>query len=501
MRDTNDEASPADSDDGVSSTMPAAEGVSEIKRRAFAGVMLVSGWNLISLLVAFLGNVVLARLLTPQDFGVVAIGATVLLVVGALTEGGMGAGLLRRPERPVPAELRTLTGVQLALTATAALLISAVALPFGTGGAVVAFMSIALPIFGLQTASRVMLNRDIQFRWITIIDAIGIVGSYAWSIAAVLAGLGVWGLASGSIARAVASTVILPFIPGGQLYRPTLEKLREFRPLVRFGIRFQLNWVVIVLRDQALNVVILLIAGVSTLGLSALAFRVLQVANVLGDAVGRVMFPTIARLLSEGEDVRPVLERAIRLTATVSAIFLAGFVASTPGLVPALFGPKWSDVIWIFPGATLGVMIASTIVYSSVGYLYAADRPGVVARASVAHGVGSIAATACLLPVIGVAGIGVGVAAGAIADGIAVVPMVHRLTGAKVVRPVVRPLIAGVLGATPGWLLANSRGDFLSGVAGGALAAGLTFTALVLLARDDVRDVTSVLGKRSAYRF
>ncbi len=227
---------------------------------------MIFSWTFVNLFIGFVGNVVLARLLTPHDFGVVAIGSTVLLLVGALSEGGVGAGLLRRPDHPTPGELRTLTGVQLAITLTAAVLIAVCALPFGTTGAVVALMAVALPIISFQTASRVVFARSLQMRSITAVDAAGVFATYLWSIPAVLAGMGVWGLASGSIARGIAGTVLVPFLPGGHLYRPTLEKLREFREIIVFGVKFQANWGVIVLRDQSVNVITALLGGVSTLG-------------------------------------------------------------------------------------------------------------------------------------------------------------------------------------------------------------------------------------------
>src|SRR5262245_38770311 len=90
---------------------------SEVRRRSLAGVFYLSASSLTNLLIGLFASLALARMLTPNDFGVVAIGSTAILLATALVDGGLGAGMIRRPEPPTKAELRTLNGIQLALSA------------------------------------------------------------------------------------------------------------------------------------------------------------------------------------------------------------------------------------------------------------------------------------------------------------------------------------------------------------------------------------------------
>jgi O-antigen/teichoic acid export membrane protein len=468
----------------------------DLRRRAFGGVFIVFSWSFVKLAVAFVGNLVLARLLTPHDFGVVAIGATVMLIVSAFVDGGLGSGLVRRPQQPTAAELRTLAGLQLSATVLIALAIAAIGLQFGTTGRVTALMALAMPLWSIQSPGSVRLARALRMRQLTVVEASGLLANYAWSIGAVLAGLGVWGLASGVIARGLASTTAMALTPDGRLFRPTLEMAREFREVLAFGVRFQANWIVIVFREQALNVITAVVAGVATLGLWSLGSRLMQMPGVLNEAIGRVTFPTMAHLLGQGRDVRETIERTARLTATASAIFVSGFAASTPGLVPALFGLKWDGVVSVFPGACLALLIAGTVASAADGYLFAANRPQVVLKASIVFGAGLIATSAALLPVFGVAAIGIGGVAAAILQAAVLAPAVRRLTGADVVTPIVRPLAAGSVGGAVGWWIASSASnDLLGGLAGGAVASILTTAALALLSRDYVADLLSVVAR------
>lgn len=68
---------------------------SEARRRSLAGVLYMTSSSVASLVVGFLANLVLARLLLPSQFGVVAIGSTAMLIAGALADGGLGAGMVR----------------------------------------------------------------------------------------------------------------------------------------------------------------------------------------------------------------------------------------------------------------------------------------------------------------------------------------------------------------------------------------------------------------------
>jgi O-antigen/teichoic acid export membrane protein len=468
----------------------------DLRRRAFGGVFIVFSWSFVKLAVAFIGNLVLARLLTPHDFGLVAVGATAMLIVSAFVDGGLGSGLIRRPETPTPAELRTLAGIQLAATALIAAAIVAVGLQFGAAGQVTALMAVAMPLWSIQSPGSVRLVRGLHMRQLTVIEAVGLLANYAWAISTVLAGLGVWGFASGVIARGLAVNAAMALTPEGRVFRPTLELAREFREVLAFGIRFQANWILIVLREQVLNVVTALIAGVTTLGLWSLGGRLMQLPGVLTESVGRVTYPAMSHLLGQGREVRPAIERTARLSATAGAIFFSGFAASTPGLVPALFGPEWSDVVPIFPWTCLALLIAGTVVPAADGYLFAANRPQVVVKGTIVFGLATIATSAALLPVVGIAAIGIGGVVGATLQAVILAPAVRRLEGADIVAPIVRPLVAASVGGSIGWVIASSASnDLLGGLAGGAAASLLTTAVLGIVSRDYVVDLLSVMAQ------
>jgi O-antigen/teichoic acid export membrane protein len=469
----------------------------ELRRRAFSGVFVAFSGGLFNLVLAFGGNLALARLLTPHDFGVVAVGSTVILIASAFAEGGLGAGLIRRPEPPLASELRTLTGIQLAVLTLAAALVALVAAPLGTIGAVTALMVVGMPITGLQSAGRVGLARSLHLRSIVLVDTVGLATFYAWAISMVaIFDLGVWGLASAGVARAVAGTLAMAVVPAGALYRPTLERLREFREIIVFGIRFQAGWIVAVLRDQGLNGTTAVVGSVTTLGLWSLGQRLMQVPLLLQEAIGRVAFPTVAHMLASGDEVKPLIERTARLSGACFALLMSMFVAVAPAFIPLLFGEKWSDVAVVFPGACLALLVSGTAVNPAVNYLWAADRPEIVLRAAMLYAALVIILSAALLPALGLVAIGVSLAIGAAAESLFIAPALRRLLDANLLPALPAPVVAATLGATVGWLISSSDLPLaIAGVASGVVAAAITAAVLAVLSRAALIDLSRVAMK------
>jgi O-antigen/teichoic acid export membrane protein len=469
----------------------------ELRRRAFAGVFVAFSGGLFNLVLAFGGNLVLARLLTPHDFGVVAVGSTVILIASAFAEGGLGAGLIRRPDPPMASELRTLTGIQLTVLTLAAALVASVAAPLGTIGAVTALMVVAMPITGLQSAGRVGLARSLHLRSIVLVETVGLATFYVWAISMVaFADLGVWGFASAAIARAVAGTLAMAVVPAGSLYRPTLERFREFREIIAFGIRFQAGWIVAVLRDQGLNGLTAVVSGVTTLGLWSLGQRLLQVPLLLQEAIGRVAFPTVAHVLASGDEVKPLIDRTARLSGACFALLLSTFVAVAPAFIPLLFGEKWSDVDVVFPGACLALLVSGTAVNPAVSYLWAAGRPEIVLRAAILYAAVVLVLSAALLPTFGLVAIGVSLAVGAFAESLLIAPALRRLLDTSLLPALPAPVAAASSGATVGWLISSSDLPLaIAGVVSGIVAAAITAAVLAVVSRGALVDLSHVATK------
>jgi O-antigen/teichoic acid export membrane protein len=460
----------------------------EMRRRSLAGVFYLSSSNVANLLVGLMGSLVLARVLTPEDFGVVAIGSTAILIAGALADGGLGAGMVKRAEPPTIAELRTMNGIQLSITLAVCIPALVVALFFGRTGLITAVMILSLPITTLQTPGRIMLTRTMRYDRQLAIDFGAQVASQSFAVTAVLLGAGVWGLAIASVVKAFVGTVLTGKFSIG-INMPSLRGWRGYGEQVKFGLSFQSSWFMFMAREQGLNIVVGAAAGVGSLGIWTFTNRIFQLPLVAFSSLYQVGFPAMASLLARGENPGPAILRTVRRTAVAGTFVFPVFAATSPRLIAAVFGGQWQDSARIVPFICLSTLILGSISVSATSYLAAAGRPGILGWASASLGVVWLAVTAPLLPFIGVTAIGVGNLTGALLEAGVLTVATKRLAGVWPHKPLIRPLAVALVAGTAGWwLCATSPPGLLSAVAAGALTIALNLIGLWLLCRKDLED-------------
>ena len=473
--------------------LPGAELLTDglVKRRVTSGVFFIGSWGVLNLVVGFFGNLALARMLLPRDFGIVAIGATLMMFTTALADGGLGSGLIRREEPPTRRELRAALGLQLTLTGALAAVAAAVASSFGHSGLVVALMMIALPVASLPTPGRIVLSRALRFRTLATVEATGMLFYYAWAVGGVVAGLGVWALASAVIVKAAVTAVGVAAVSGLGPVLPSYRGVRALRPVVAFGLRFQAVSLAGMGREQGLNAGVAAISGVSTLGLWTLTKRLLELPALMFEPLHRVSFPYLSRVVAAGKDPSHLLDRGVAMAGALSGLVLVGTAVAAPELVPAMFGEQWLEVAVILQLVCVALLVAGPVAVAGVGYLYAVGAPSVVLWATILHTGALFLVAFTLLPFVGPAAIGLGSLSGAIVDVLVMDRALRRRTDARPLRRLLPVLLVAGSAAALGLFVAEGLGaNLLSGLAG-SVAAGLAYIVLLtVLQRDVVLDAS-----------
>ena len=477
--------------------MGAADGpgpldAAEVRRRAATGAAVLGARGAIVYTLAVGANLVLAGLLDPRDFGVVALG-TVLIVAGVhLGELGIGAPLIRREAAPSREELEAVNGLQLALTGLVAIACAGAAPAFGRDGAIVALMVASLPITVLRAPSVIVLERELSYRKIATMDIVEAVAYYLWAVVAVVVGFGVWGLASAVVARAIAGTAMMTAIGPLGLLRPRWS-WRHIRPLLSFGAKFQGAMVVTLVRLQGLNVLVAAVAGVATLGVWNLAWRVLQIPIVLLTAVMRVAYPAISRLVGARADARAAVERGLMTLAVLMGAVGVGLVAFAPAL-PTLIGEDWGDVPAVLLWSGVALVVSAPVTVTLTGYLFAADDPGTVAVAALASTIAWFAVTAPLLAEVGAPAVSIGWIAGGVVDGVLLGRAAARRGGVTIGGSLAAPTAVALAATATAWLLADGAGaSLLSGMLGMVAGEALLLAGCMVLCRGALDSARSVL--------
>lgn len=473
----------------------AAHNSAALKERALAGVFIVAGRGLVILIVAFGGTVVLARLLTPRDFGVVAIGTAVVMVVALLSDGGLGAALIRRAEPPTMRELEALTALQLAGTIGLALVFAVIAVPLGEIAGVVALMTASMPIVALQFPGRIVLERELSYRPLAAVEIAQVLTFYVSAVPLVLAGLGVWGLASATITMRITGAIVMARVSPVGVVRPRFA-WRDIRSLLGFGVRFQAVNATWLVRDLLLSTGIAALAGPATLGLWTLAKRLLEVPMLVYESLLRVSFPTMSQLVAAREDTPQLIERAAGIAIVANGLILTGLAASAPGLVPGLFGEDWHAASYAVPGACLGLAISGSVVVATQSYLYAVGDASLPLRANALQAAVWVAVALPLLPHLGVGAVGLGWLVSSIFEVAVLMHGVQKWCRVDLVRPLLGPSLLGIAAAGLGWLVADRAGaNLVSGIAGGALATLLFFLGMLVFRRDVLLEICHLTAR------
>jgi len=425
-----------------------------VRQRVRSGVALLAIRGALLKAIGVLGTLVLTQLLTPHDFGILAIGFSIIGLAFFLGDAGLGSAYIRRPEPPTRLELGAVVGLQATVAGTIAVAVTGIAVLTASRTLEVgALMAWSLPIISMRVPGQIMLEREIRYRPQITVELVEVLVYNSCAIAAAALGAGVWGVAGAIYGGSLGSVIAMRFVSPVGLVAPS-PQFRVLAGTLRFSTAFQAANLITVGRDQAVNFGIAGIAGVAVLGLWSITFRLLAIPYLVFQSLWRVSFPGMARLLESGADPRPIIERSIGLSATFTGFVLAGLVGSSPIAIPALLGHQWTGATTALPWACLG-LLATPISTAAAGFLYAKGDAGTVLRTTAYQAIAMLAVGLGLLHWLGLTAIGLGWLAAHLVDGVVIARGVRRFIQVDVVRPLLGPVVAATASAGAGWLAAS----------------------------------------------
>jgi O-antigen/teichoic acid export membrane protein len=428
---------------------------SQVKDRASRGVVTMGARGLLTRAMGLAGNVVLARLLVPDDFGALAFGFSILVFANVVTSGGLGASLVRRERAPTRHDLESIFGVQLTLMLAALAVIAVVGWYTGRAGQLAAIMAISLPIDAVRVPGAIMAERSLAFGVIARAEIIEITAYNITAICAVALGFGVWGVAAAAIVRAVAGSVSLVRYRHIGLLRPRWSA-SFVRANARFGLTFQSVSLIALVRDQGFNFLVAGVGGLAMLGYWTIVTRLLQAFGVLFESLWRVSYPAMARLSEVGGDASAVLDRSLRLAALAAGAIVVVLSGTAPALVVTLFGGGWHDSAEILPLAGIGTLIAGPTSACVAGYLSASRQVGIIVRAAGAQTITMFALSVPLFLTLGPVGLGITFLVGCIVNATILSRAVGRTAGVSVVGAVWRSTLLACLASLPAYVVAKT---------------------------------------------
>lgn len=337
--------------------------------RLARGSMWISASRGIVNLLGLLSTIVLARLLLPEDFGLVALGTTMFLIVQSITDLSLAQALVHHKD-PGPAHfntawtLNTLRGLVLAALFAAAGPMTAKFYGDPRMATVMYAFAISLFLGGLANPRRIMLQKKLIF-WqdfmlqvsqklagviVGIVVAV-IFRSYWALIASVLAG---------QIVQVIISYTVLPFRP-----RPTLKHTRE---LWSFSVWLTLSQMINTINWRIDQLLIGKFLGRSDLGFYTVGNNLsVMPTRETTLPLTQTLFPAFSQLRGDPERLRRAYQRAQALVTAIALPLGVGMALVAEPLVLATMGAKWLPATAVIQA--MAVIVAIQTVGSQVAPL------------------------------------------------------------------------------------------------------------------------------------
>jgi O-antigen/teichoic acid export membrane protein len=335
----------------------------------------------------FFVTLVLARLLEPGDYGLLAMAMAVIGLGQQARDFGVGSALIQMPEVSKSSQEIAFTWSLLTSSAICLLLL-AVSGPLALFyrdprvEAVVRVLALAFPLHALALVPRSLLMREMNMRRVTLVQS----GATAmdWIVTVVLAwrGAGVWALVAGNLASSVSAAAGFALVHPWSA-RPRLHG-EERRSILRFGGGITSSRLLWYAYNQSDFVVVGRFLGSGPLGTYTMAWNLAKMPwDKLWASINPLMLPLFSRVRDRRDDMGRVMLRVSRYVALWSFPLLVGLAATSEDVVRVLLGAKWLGAIgplrWL---CVLGVARCLSVVLSSV--LLSSGQVGREVRSSVA---------------------------------------------------------------------------------------------------------------------
>ncbi len=335
--------------DPVSSAGPPGS----MKRKLAAGAGWMTGLQLASKVIEVGFIAVLARILFPHDFGVIA-GATIFIQLATLlVEVGIGATIvqipgLTRDDIRIAGTLVFLNGI---LYFTLAQLLAPLAGEFLRIDGVTEVIRVLALVFIIQSFGIVpenLLVRQLDARRVMIAQLLArVVGTGGIGILLAWMGWGYWALVAATLAETGFKAVWLVVIVRPPM-RPLLNRAGAKR-LMRRGAGFSIAKVINFFALRANNMVVGRTMDAAALGLYSRAFNLMSVPSDLYSRIAeRLVFPAMAQVQDDAPKLREAFLRGTELTSAIGMPMSALLAVLAPEVIDLILGSRWGAVIGPF---------------------------------------------------------------------------------------------------------------------------------------------------------
>lgn len=343
--------------------------MSSLKQKTVSGIKWTMAASIAQRIISFVAVAILARILSPADFGLFALAFVMIDGFGIFKSLGFDSALVRRKDSDIERACNT----AFFLIPAMGMILFAILFFFAPIGAkflnnpqvtpLIRTLGLVFIISTLGKVPQSILYRDMKFKYRSIAEVVAIIVYTATAIILALNHFGVWSLVVAYILRIFVQISLEWFFSG---WKPKFEFDRQVAwEMFHFGKFILGSGVVAFLYGNLDNIVVGKFLGVVMLGYYALS---LSLSNFLSEyllgKIGTIMYPAYSRIHEDSEDVKRIMIKSLRYVSALVFPFTFTLFVFAPDILRLVFGDKWlpaTDILRILCFAGLFKSLGTTI--------------------------------------------------------------------------------------------------------------------------------------------
>ncbi|HZR19662.1 MAG TPA: lipopolysaccharide biosynthesis protein [Verrucomicrobiae bacterium] len=323
-----------------------------LKRRSVRGAVVTMAAQGVRFCLQTGSVMVLARLLSPSDYGLQGMVLALIGVLSMFKDAGLSGATVQRDTitHDQVSTLFWLNGAMGVLLSLSAILMAPLMASFYREPRlcwITIASGSAFLFWGMGVQHRALLQRNMRFGVLATIDLVSLAGSSAAAIILAFAGWGYWALVAAAISEPVLNTIgVWISVP----WRPGMPKRGTgVRSLLRFGGTMTANGLVVYLGYNAEKILLGRFWGASALGLYGRAYQLVNLpTSQLHSAIFAVAFPALSQLQKDPVRFRASFLKAYSIILSMTVPITVCFTLFADEIILTVLGPKWSAVVPIF---------------------------------------------------------------------------------------------------------------------------------------------------------
>lgn len=296
--------------------------------------------------IGFLANIILARLLLPEVFGIYAVVCFAMAFFSIFTDVGLGAALIQKKDQIQEEDFYTVFTIQFSLVAVIVSIIFIIT-PFiikiykisPEASWFIRILSINFIIKSFTTIPYVKLEKELKFEKIAVAETFEILTFQVTAIVLAYLGYGVWSFIAAAILSALVNVfliyILYPWAPRFGYNKKSALKL------FGFGWAYQASSIVDLVKNNIVPTVVALLYGAKAVGYVNWAQGLALAPYVIVRIVSRINFPLLSNLQNDKQRLKTVIEKTIKLICIFMFPALTMLMALAPQITIYIYTEKW----------------------------------------------------------------------------------------------------------------------------------------------------------------